>query len=158
LFALLLLTGCARTTFLSTDPRYLGRSPTQPMAFIDRLPPFPYFSIGIIEVTAPAGTDIVEVVRLAIEKGSQVGCDVIVDRAIHPIASEIPKTGPLLAYVGASQPVHTTTTYAPPPNQRQFICGVAYVRTWRPAPASAPAPAPAAPSPPAPNPDAGTPP
>ncbi len=60
-------------------------------------------------------------VRLAMEKGSQVGCDVIVDRGIHPIASEIPKSGPLLAYVGSSQPVHTTTTYAPPPNQRRVV-------------------------------------
>jgi len=72
--------GCIRSTFVLTDSRYGGRPRTQPGVFIDRLPPFPYMSIGIIEVTSAAGTDLPAVMAEAASRGGEVGCDVVVER------------------------------------------------------------------------------
>ena len=87
---LLTLGACAHADFVSTDTRYQGRPRTQPWVFVDRLPPYPYISIGIIEVIAPAGTSLSEIFELARQKGSDVGCDVVVDRGIHRITSANP--------------------------------------------------------------------
>jgi len=141
--------GCITSTFVLTDPRYGGRPRTQPGVFIDRLPPFPYMSIGIIEVSAPPAYDLGQVMAEATSKGGQAGCDVVVDRSIHQITSMIPNAGPPIAQAYNhynSTPTYTPPpTYAapPPPNKREFICGLRMVAT--PAPPPAPRPAPAAP-------------
>lgn len=77
----MLAMGCVTSTFLATDGRAAGRPITQPSVFIDRLPPVPFFSIGIIEVKTPAGWTLDTVVTEAARKGSEVGCDFVVDRS-----------------------------------------------------------------------------
>src|SRR4029079_12076875 len=137
--------GCVTSTFVLTDARYSGRPRTQPPVFIDRLPPFPYISIGVIEVSAPAVSDLTTVLTEAASKGGEVGCDVVVDRSIHRIASMIPNAGPLIAQVGVgytaappytaelaagytaappSPPAPGVYAASPPPSKREFICGV----------------------------------
>ena len=106
---LLTLGACAHADFVSTDTRYQGRPRTQPWVFVDRLPPYPYISIGIIEVIAPAGTSLSDIFELARQKGSEVGCDVVVDRGIHRITSAIPQAGPVLAQLAPGP-----TPYIPP--------------------------------------------
>lgn len=146
--------GCVTSTFVLTDPRYAERAPTRPEVFIDRLPPFPYMSIGVIEVSAPAATVLSQVLAEAASKGGQVGCEVVVERSIHRITSIIPNAGPPIAqayHTYSSPPVYTPTpTYVapPPPSKREFICGLRLV-AMRAAPA-APRPAPAPPAAPAP--------
>jgi hypothetical protein len=144
--------GCIRSTFVLTDARYGGRPRTQPGVFIDRLPPFPYMSIGIIEVTAAAGTDLPAVMTEAASKGGEVGCDVVVERSIHPITSMIPNAGPPIAqaYYTHPTPMYTpapTYAAAPPPSKREFICGLRLVPMPAPPPAPRPAPAPPAATP-----------
>jgi len=142
--------GCITSTFVLTDPRYAERPPTRPEVFIDRLPPFPYMSIGVIEVSAPPASDLSQVLAEAASKGGQVGCEVVVERSIHKITSTIPNAGPLMA-----QAYHTNSSPAvyappsmyvppPPPSKREFICGLRLVATLAPA-AAAPRPVPAAP-------------
>lgn len=117
--------GCVGSTFVLTDSRYAGRPRTNPAVYIDRLPPFPYYSIGVIEVTGPAGLNLAQVLAEAASKGADVGCDVVVDRSIHRIASLIPGAGPLLAQAYmAPTPVYTPVMPPPPPSKREFICGI----------------------------------
>jgi hypothetical protein len=116
--------GCIRSTFVLTDPRYGGRPHSQPGVYIDRLPPFPYISIGIIDVNAAAVFDLATVLAEAASKGSAVGCDVVVDRSIHLITP--------------------TCAAASPSDRREFICGLRLVDT--PTPPAAPTP-PIAPAP-----------
>jgi len=101
--------GCIRSTFVLTDPRYAGRPHSQPGVYIDRLPPFPYMSIGIVEVNEATAVDLGGVLAEAASRGGAAGCDVVVDRAIHLITP--------------------TCASASPPYRRQFICGLRLVDT-----------------------------
>jgi hypothetical protein len=136
--------GCISATFVATDPYAYGRRPTQPAIFIDRLPPVPFYSIGIIEVRAPAGTTLGPVLDEARRKGGEIGCDFVVDRSIYRVSYGIPGARALLAdgTAGGRVILASTTpiTSSPPaPDRREFICGVVSG-----APASPPAVAPPA--------------
>jgi hypothetical protein len=127
--------GCVTTNFVPTDGsfRSSGRS-TRPQVFVDRLPPRPYRSVGIIEVTGPAGLmDLQTVMAEAAIAGDSAGCDVVVDRAIHRVgasASPAPVGRMLVQYIApyshpsyvAPQPA--APAYTPPPSRHEFICGV----------------------------------
>jgi hypothetical protein len=149
----LLGTGCITSSFLATDGRAVARPNTQPGLYIDRLPPQEYTSIGIIEVRAPAGTELGAVVQEALRKGGEVGCDFIVERSLYRISFGLPQPGAIIAQVGVGyapvvQPVAAPVFVpSPPPAMREFICGVATAPIPR-------DPAPAAPAPPPPG-DAG---
>src|SRR5450631_1019731 len=82
----LLATGCVTSTFVAPDGRAVDRPITHPSIFIDRLPPIPFHSIGIIEVKAPAGSTLDTVVEEATRKGSEIGCDFVVDRSIYRVS------------------------------------------------------------------------
>jgi hypothetical protein len=80
------LTACVmpRTVFTQTRAEFKRHQvTTEPDVFLDRLPGQPYDSVGIIQVYG--GFDLNEVVRAAKRQGQDIGCDVIVDRAIHPV-------------------------------------------------------------------------
>ena len=141
------LSGCVNATFTKTVPTFAAHPVAlRPEVFVDRLPPRPYDSVGIIEVVAPQSASLSEILRAAATKGQKVGCDVVVDRAIHRIAGadlprwtiEISDAPPLESranvspYLGVingplvtptSQP---TTVYqqSSPPDKREFICGI----------------------------------
>jgi hypothetical protein len=150
-----LAVGCASSTFVATDGRAVGRPITQPSVFIDRLPPVPFYSVGIIEVQTPAGWTLGYVLAEAARKGSEVGCDFVVDRSIYRVSYGISGVRAIIAHIGASPviaPAPAVTPppafqpapgYSPPPNVREFICGVAD----RPAPVSPPPPTPNVPAP-----------
>jgi len=143
----MLAAGCVTSTFVATDGRAAGRPVTQPSVFIDRFPPVPFYSVGIIEVKTPAGWTLDTVVAEAARKGSEVGCDFVVDRSIYRVSYGIPGARAIVAQIGASPliaPAPAVTppptfqpapVYSPPPNMREFICGVAD----RPAPGPLPA-------------------
>ena len=125
--SVLLLSGCLSSTFVLTDARAVGRTPTQPAAYIDRLPPMPFYSIGVIEVRAPAGTELGVVLNEAIRKGAEVGCDMVVDRSIYRVSYGIPGARAIVAQVGVYPSVAPPPViYAnpPAPDRREFICGV----------------------------------
>jgi hypothetical protein len=133
--------GCVSSTFVATDARAYGRPSTRPEIFIDRLPQVAYYSVGIIEVSSPAGTELGKVLDEARRKGGEIGCDMVVDRAIYRVSYGIPGGRALVAQVIMAPPppspppstVGQTPIYTPPPDRREFICGVASV----PAPTSA---------------------
>ena len=144
------------STFVPTDGRAVGRPATRPTVFIDRLPPVPFYSVGIIEIQAPAGVPLDEVLTEAIKRGGQVGCDFVVDRAIYRVSLGIPEVRAVIAQVGTFQPVvppppvvtpAPTVANTPPPSMREFVCGV----TERPGVAHSP-PVPLPPKAPAPPP------
>ena len=120
----LLLVGCITAKFVQTDARFRSAPRrTLPPAYLDRLPEQPYRSVGVIEVRGPADYfDLGKVVKAAREKAAKLGCDLIVDRAIHKTASAIERGGPLLA-----QYPYAYVPPPAPPGRREFICGV-YVR------------------------------
>jgi len=123
----LLVSGCVTAKFVQTDPRFRRaqrRGP--PQVYLDRLPEQSYRSVGIIEVSGPAGDfNLGTVVRVAREKAAKLGCDLVVDRSIHKTTSSIPGAGPLLAQYGYTPtPAPIYPVYAPPPGRREFICGV----------------------------------
>jgi hypothetical protein len=125
--------GCVTSTFVATDGRAAGRPETQPALYMDRLPPVPFYSVGIIEVRSPSGDTLDKVVAEAVRKGGEVGCDFVVDRAIYRVSLGIPGARAVLAQYGAYPPVIApapvapapTVVYQPPPSMREFICGVA---------------------------------
>lgn len=120
--------GCVTSTFVATDGRAAGRPITQPSVFLDRLPPVPFYSVGIIEVRTPAGWTLDTVVAEAARKGSEAGCDFVVDRSIYRVTYGVPGVRAIVAQIGASPviaPVQPAPVYSPPPNMREFICGVA---------------------------------
>ena len=149
-----LLGGCVRVEFVRTNGLAPSRRGGQPEVFIDRQPAFAFQSIGILQVTAPAGTRLSNIIQRLIEEGTAAGCDVIVDRAIFRVAAPLPLgalvamtgDGPLLAQYTPYTPAPVVMAPAPPPQQSQWICGV-YAVPPPAAPAPPPAPAPAAPGP-----------
>jgi hypothetical protein len=123
-----LFSGCVYATFVPTDATFAPHTAPAPAVYIDRLPPFGYRPVGIIEVTARASTSLGDVMATAARKGAEVGCDVVVDRSIHRVADArpVPTTYWLAQHhVYVPPPVHTTTYYSPPPSKREFVCGVA---------------------------------
>jgi hypothetical protein len=79
-----LLAACLNAQFIPTDDRAVGRRRSDPAVFVDRRPPWPYESIGIIEVSGPpAHMDLSSVMRAAQEAGAKAGCDLVLDRALH---------------------------------------------------------------------------
>jgi hypothetical protein len=77
------------TIFMQTVDQFTVHAVAEsPPVFVDRLPPAPYDSVGIIEVAAPADALLPTVVRAARSMGQRVGCDVVVERSIHHIGGE----------------------------------------------------------------------
>jgi hypothetical protein len=146
--------GCIRTNFIKSSSSFTEHeAKVRPGVFVDHLPKKAYASVGIIEVIAPATTDLGEIMSAAADKGQEVGCDVVVDRAIHRVDSAglrrwrvavaAPAPSPAeaphhsradaqyLGYGFSPTPVYTpppsvayTPVYTPPPDKREFICGV----------------------------------
>jgi hypothetical protein len=140
------LAGCVTADFVSTDPYFRPRSHMLPLVFIDRLPPFPYRSVGIIEATIPENHPLSEVMRVVAAKGQEVGCEAIVDRSIHHV-SAAPAFGGQRWLVQYHPPVTstsnqiyrpaaTTPVAAPPAGRREFICAVREEAPPPPVPAS----------------------
>lgn len=152
---LLASSGCVTSTFVATDGRASGRPETQPALYMDRLPPVPFYSVGIIEVRYPSGDTLDKVVAEALREGGEVGCDFVVDRAIYRLSLGIPGARAVIAQVGGYPPVIApatvapapTVVYEPPPSTREFICGVAENQgAAQSAPVAVPAKAPTAPN------------
>jgi hypothetical protein len=124
-----LFTGCIYATFVPTDVTFAPHAAPEPAVYVDRLPPFGYRPVGIIEVTASASTSLGDVMATAARKGAEVGCDVVVERSIHRVVDARPvPTVYWLAqhHVYVPPPVHHAPVYyAPPPSKREFVCGVA---------------------------------
>lgn len=143
--------GCINAEFVQTDSSFASSpAPTSPAVFLDRRPPEPYQAVGIIHIRAPDDTDLAEIMAAAVQKGQEVGCDVLVERAIHSVASAVPADlprwsvvleAPLRGARGSAAPTSTepprganllaAPTYAhpvvignAPSTRREFVCGV----------------------------------
>ncbi|MBI4511712.1 MAG: hypothetical protein HY698_18910 [Deltaproteobacteria bacterium] len=124
--------GCITASFVQTDGSFVPHElASGPSVYLDRLPERPYRSVGIIEVKGPAGSfDLGNLLPVVQEKGKEVGCDLIIDRAIYRVSGELPTMGVLVAGVGAGYYGQTTTntpivyTESAPPGRREFICAV----------------------------------
>jgi hypothetical protein len=167
LTGLLVLPGCVHVSFVPTVPDYTPhQADVVPPVFVDRLPPRPYESVGIIEISGGNG-ELGHVMEVAADKGKELGCDVVVDRAIHRVSSaHLPRwsatASPRLALL-VPAPVATSNVVminsAPPPPpvmypvpstpsfSHEFICGV-YLAAAPPPPVQGP---PVAPGPPPPG-------
>jgi hypothetical protein len=152
LAALLMCAGCTRVNFIKSSASFVEHErKVRPGVYVDKLPRKPYKSVGIIEVIAPAAAGLDDILALAADKGQEVGCDVVVDRAIHKVEGALPRrwtvagSSPTASpadaphpsrrdaqYLGAAftpTPVYQTQTVtyagaAPPPGRNLFICGV----------------------------------
>jgi hypothetical protein len=122
LLLVVLLAGCVHATFVKTDASFVPHDRTAPAVFLDRLPPFPYRPVGIIEVTSPANSRLDDVLYAAAEKGAEMGCDVVVDRSIHRVADADALTGLFQRAQYGAAPMYFYA--APPPNRREFVCGI----------------------------------
>jgi hypothetical protein len=131
---LLALSGCVTTEFVTTDPSFRARVHLRPVVYIDRLPPFAYRSVGIIEATIPEGHGLAEVLDAVVTKGEQVGCEAIVDRAIHRVSAAPVADSRHWMVVQYHPPVTTSSApiYRPaqptynsaPAGRREFVCAV----------------------------------
>jgi hypothetical protein len=145
LIGLALLAGCVHASFVPTGSGPPRRN-TNPKVFVDHLPDRPYQSIGIIEVSGPpAQMDLATVMFEAHNAGAEAGCDVVVDRSIHRISFRREERAHLILaqyrapYITPT-PYHpaapmVTPVYTPPPDRREFVCGIYVVM---PPPAVAP--------------------
>jgi hypothetical protein len=125
--ALALLPGCIHATFVPTDATFAPHKAPAPAVYIDRLPPFDYRPVGIIEVMARASTSLGDVLATAARKGGEVGCDVVVDRSIHRVvdARPAPTTYWRVQHHAHPPPAYAHPVYSPPPSKREFVCGIA---------------------------------
>lgn len=77
--------------FVRTDDYFSpSEAAARPSVFLDRRPSEPYKSVGVIYVRVPNSTSLTDIAGLAAEKGREVGCDLLIDRAIHSVSSAIP--------------------------------------------------------------------
>jgi hypothetical protein len=147
-------------SFLKTDDSYTPhQAAARPATYIDRLPPRPYRSVGIIEVDVPQHFSLETMIKWAADKGQEIGCDVVVDRMIHRVegrerhlrrwvvavepplrrradpepAAPLASPALLAAKQPAPQPVVVVNEADPPHQRREFICGV-YTESQQPAP------------------------
>lgn len=134
--ALLIVPSCWQATFIQTDPTFRpGASGAPPAVYLDRLPGVPYRPVGIIEVQGPAGNFSLDNVLAEVQsKGAEIGCELILDRAIHRVSlRSLPRHPIVLAQAAARPYGHSYSTVAPtthvytqeaPPGRREFICAV----------------------------------
>lgn len=126
--------GCVATNFVQTDAHFQGvERASMPPAYVDEVPEAPYRAVGIIEVSGPAERlDMDTLVTAARQKGRDVGCDLIVDRAVHRISTPPRRHGsfaPTPHYFVASLAnvkAPSVTAYAAtaaPQGRKEFICG-----------------------------------
>ncbi|MDY7230351.1 hypothetical protein [Hyalangium rubrum] len=147
---LALATGCISAEFVRTDPRVtLAPKASRPQVYIDRLPERSYRSVGIIELTIPTGSSLQDVMNAAGDEGQRSGCDVVVDRSIHPVRRESGQRETSTFWRHAQHspipppPAAPPVVYnSPPPGKREFVCGI-----WEEAEAPAQGQAPSAASP-----------
>jgi hypothetical protein len=155
--------GCIHTDFVQSSPSFVVHEVAQrPVVYFDHLPEQPYTSVGVIDVIAPSSSRLEDVFAAAANKGQEVGCDLVVDRSIHRVAdAALPHwqvtalelldhpsrraddahdfgyaPGPAPVFVApppAPAPVTYAPAYSPPPDRREFICGV-----WAQAPTAPP--------------------
>jgi hypothetical protein len=131
------LPGCAQSEFVRTDSGFTPAAATKrPPVYVDRVPPIPYRSVGIIQVKASSQNSLPLILREAGDKGQELGCEFVLDRVLFEVNKGAPQGSPY------------GTPYAPayvaPPQIREFICGM-IDRTPRPpvAPAMVTVPVPA---------------
>jgi hypothetical protein len=131
--ALALCTGCVSADFARTDPGFKkGWKPGRPLVYVDRLPERPYRSVGILELTFPANSSLTQVLEAAGQQGQIVGCDVVVERSIHPVQKESGLSGTPAFWMRAQHvPGHPPGSAQPPTfysapqiGKREFICGI----------------------------------
>ena len=131
-----LMQNCWQVTFVSTDQKFSGKiaKKNPPELFIDRLPKKAFYSVGVLEVTGPAGEFTLDkVTEAAIKKGQKLGCDLVIDRAIYQVSSShhdntqsaFNQTIGFVVYQYQAPPQQTQVYQAPPPpGHREFICGI----------------------------------
>ena len=137
------------TNFLPTEASFaMSPSGRPPEVYMDRRPSASYRAVGIIEVIG--GDNVTAVVYAAMKKGQEVGCDLVLDRALHVVSHgpsmsrwtaivEEEERGPrgtidhparvaAGALLGDSFPTYTPPVIMPfpvaPQPHREFICGV----------------------------------
>jgi hypothetical protein len=131
---LTIISGCVTTNFVQTDAHFQGTEKSSlPPVFVDEMPAAPYRAVGIIEVVGPAERlDWDTLLAAAQEKGRDVGCDLVVDRAVHRISTPPRRQGQLVAapryFVASLSDVKApkATAYAAtaaPQGRKEFICG-----------------------------------
>lgn len=133
--ALLMVPSCWRATFVQTDPTFRpGASGALPEVYVDRLPGVPYRPVGIIEIQGPAGDFSLDRVLAEVQiKGAEIGCQLLVDRAIHRVSLRSLPRHPIVLARAAARPYGSYYSTAPtthvytqeaPPGRREFICAV----------------------------------
>jgi hypothetical protein len=142
--SLLALIGCAPvTSFVQTDSAFVAQSGASPTVFLDALPDRPYRSVGIIEVRAGDMHSLNSIVAAAQSKGAALGCDVVVQRALHRVVGALPVRSVTVTgddadridprYLGAvtgvapapMPPTVVPPSGSPPPASRyEYVCGV----------------------------------
>jgi len=77
--------GSIRAAFHATDPSFRGAPGPAPKAFleseIEAVPKVRMRSVGLIEVTVPASSGIRRAIEVAVDKGREVGCWILIEHA-----------------------------------------------------------------------------
>jgi hypothetical protein len=133
LLALLLpiaFAGCWSASFHASDETFHPASViSDPLVYLTRLPAEPFRSVGIIEVDGPEDSSVEQAVTRAVEKGREIGCQVLVWRRL---ARETAAGDRQIAIIAQAQ-LGVGTYNLPPgvtvggrerPGKHQFLCGV----------------------------------
>ncbi len=129
--------GCWSTSFHASDRNFQGApSFGDPAVYMTRLPAEPYRSVGIIEVEGPGNPSIDEALPRAVEKGKEVGCQVLIWRRLSvesamPSAAAENRDKPIavvaqqgLGLSSYNNPQGPTLGGAVRGGKHQFICAV----------------------------------
>jgi hypothetical protein len=117
--AVLLGGGCGSSSvvYVKTMVSLQGKGPSTPSVYLRSLPPFPFRSVGTIEVRGTIEPD--EMVEKAVEAGAKLGCEAIIDNELV-VTKTARRTGSdhglrLAQYRPMSPPPVMPTPFRPPP-------------------------------------------
>ncbi len=122
--------GCWSTSFHASDPSFQPSAVfSDPLVYLTRLPPQPFRAVGIIEVSGPDDSTVDQAAPRAVDKGREVGCQLLVWRRLVRDTALGDRPLAVLAQI----PLGTTPYPMPPggtiggrerPGKHQFVCGV----------------------------------
>jgi|SRR5215831_11488084 len=121
--------GCWSTSFHASDTSFQGLpSFGDPAVYMTHLPGEPYRLVGIIEVEGPGSVSIDEAVPRAVEKGREVGCQVIIWRRLSLESAHLALPVAVVAQAGLGVGSYNNPTNsiggATRGAKHQFICAI----------------------------------
>jgi hypothetical protein len=129
-FVLAMGVGCWSASFHASDASFVGApNLADPAVYLTRLPGEPYRAVGIIEIDGPGTPTVEQVLPHAVEKGKEIGCQVLIWRRLWAESAALGRPIAVVAQQGLglgsyNHPSGVTIEGGTRGGKHQFICGI----------------------------------